>query len=417
VAVKIVAWGFVLALLLGCQPADPSTNSSSSARSLSGLRVSTILGGALDSGFAVADHPRVFSFPADHGPHNSFRSEWWYLTAVLQDDDGNDYGVQFTLFRQALSPQPTGSGPWHTAMVYLAHLALTDVSAQTHQQAQRLSRGHPELAGVAVQPEFRAWIEDWSLQQADEETFALQLRANSPGEFGVALDMQPRLPVILQGQQGLSQKGPDSGSYYYSMPRLQVSGQLRQAGRWVDVRGLAWLDREWSTSVLPEQVIGWNWFALQLDDGRSIMAYSLLRKDGGRDPFDHGMLIEAPMVGDQSMGLTMEEGGALTAEDTGVSFLSADDFVLHPRRYWTDERGIAWPVAWTLDVADEQFLIEAPVYDQVMDKALIYWEGFVEIYNTSKLRNGERDESSGRIGRGYMELTGYQILQADGKND
>lgn len=121
------------------------------------------------------------------------------------------------------------------------------------------------------------------------------------------------------------------------------------------------------------------------------------------------------MVGDQSRGLTMEEGGALTADDTGVSLLRAGDFVLHPRRYWTDERGIAWPVAWTLDVADEQFLIEAPVYDQVMDKALIYWEGFVEIYNTSKLRNGERDESSGRIGRGYMELTGYQTLQADGK--
>ena len=396
---KRVACIVVFALLGGCGEPDSSTRLLSALPSLSGLRVSTVLGGVPDGRFAVADRERTFSFPADHGAHNEFRSEWWYLTAVLQDTAGNDYGVQFTLFRQSLSPQPTGSGPWHTGMVYLGQLALTDVTAQTHQQAQRFSRAHPALAGVVAQPQFRAWIEDWSLQQRGEENFNLQLRAGTPGQFGVALDLQQSLPVILQGQQGLSHKGPGSSSYYYSMPRMRVSGQLEQAGRSIQVQGLAWLDREWSTSVLPKAVVGWNWFALQLDDGRSIMAFRLSRKDGDRDPYDHGMMIDAPAA-------HRRLGDPLTGRDGGVSLLRAGDFELQPLRYWTDERGSQWPVAWTLEVGAEQFLIEAPLHDQVMDMALIYWEGFVAVHRAVQNPDGSYS-SAGRIGRGYMELTGY----------
>jgi predicted secreted hydrolase len=348
-----------------------------------GSRVNTVLGDVRAEGFARADGPREFSFPTDHGPHRPYRSEWWYITAVLQDAAGRDYGVQFTLFRQALTPHPTGTSPWQSGVAFLGHLAVSDVADRTHYQAQRFSRGHPELAGVVSTPRFSAWIEDWSLQQTDDERFTLLLNGGNAGEFAISLTLQQQQAIVLQGDQGWSRKGEGSASYYYSMPGLDVSGQLVLEGREVPVDGLAWLDREWSTSVLSAEVLGWDWFALQLDDGRGIMAFRLRRRDGTRDPFDHGMLID-PSAHNELQN------------DVGVQVLHPGDYALHPTRYWTDERGARWPVAWTLDLADEHFVVETLMDDQVMDAALVYWEGIVEVRAAGK-----------RVGRGYMELTGY----------
>ncbi|MEM8769507.1 MAG: carotenoid 1,2-hydratase, partial [Pseudomonadota bacterium] len=261
------------------------------------LRVGAVLGETDATGFALADAPRSFSFPRDHGPHSAFRSEWWYLTATLEDASAAEFGVQFTLFRQAVAPPLPEQGAqddnrWATPQVFLGHLAVTDVARGDHREAERFARGHPALAGARAEP-FAVWLEDWRLF-AEDDGDGWRLQASSgaeSGDFAIDLRLASDAPVYFQGEQGLSRKGPGQASYYYSMPRMAASGTVMLDDRAVQVRGTGWLDREWSTSVLSAGQLGWDWFALKLDDGRSLMAFQLRREDGQRDPFDQGLLV------------------------------------------------------------------------------------------------------------------------------
>ena len=341
-----------------------------------GLRVGDVLGSGPEGvKFARADAPRAFDFPADHGAHPDFRSEWWYLTLALDDGDGREFGVQFTVFRQALFPGGAADDPWRNGQAYLGHFAVTDVEAGRHREAERLSRGHPALAGARIGDEgdFSVWLEGWQLS-GDGDLWKLEAAAP---DCATSLQLAPTRPVVLQGDAGLSAKGPGEASYYYSVPRLQASGSLRLDNATHAVRGLGWLDREWSTSVLGPHQVGWDWFALMLDNGEDIMAFRLRRDDGARDRYDHGVLVNA-------------SGRA--------RHLGAGDFTLEPLDYWRDERGTQWPIRWTLAVGKRRWLIAAPVPDQRMDTLLTYWEGLVHVL----------DERGHRSGRGYMELTGYR---------
>jgi len=388
--------GLMVLLLAGCS----EEVSEAGAGTVTGLRVNTVLGDVSSDDYLRAVQPRQFDFPADHATHPGFRSEWWYLTATLADAAGHEYGVQFTLFRQALTPAPYGAGPWQTGEVYLGHVALTDVTAQRHVEAERLARGHPQLAGVRMLPQEEGLllrIDDWTMRlRPHADGLHLDLRARHAGgggqpPFGVDLRVSQQLAIVLQGDRGLSMKSADGGSYYYSMPRLAVQGTVQLADRDVPVSGLAWLDREWSTSVLPDAVAGWDWFALQLRDGRSVMAFRLRRYDGQRDAYDHGVLVDAQAPAQ----------GVIGDGDAAVRVLGTQDYELTPQRYWQDEHGIRWPVSWTLHLRGEVFRIDALVDDQVMDTAITYWEGIVAV----------SDERGNDLGRGYMELTGYE---ADG---
>jgi predicted secreted hydrolase len=349
------------------------------AQAASQLRLGAVLGESDASGFARADGPRVFEFPRDHGPHPEYRSEWWYLTANLRAASGAEFGVQFTLFRQALRPQPAIGGPWDAQQIYLGHVAVTDVAGGVHLEAERLARAHPRLAGARAEP-FGAWIDGWSLAAPGPGLDGLVLEARTP-EFAVALRFDPIKPIVLQGEAGLSAKGPDQASYYYSIPRLAAEGEIVVGATTTAVTGAAWLDREWSTSVLSDAQVGWDWFALQFASGEDLMVFQMRRRDGTRDPYDQGMLVDQ-----QGMG----------------RHLAAQDFVLQPLRQWRDRDGVRWPVAWTLTLSDahgpRRLRIEAALDDQRMDTLLTYWEGLVRVF----------DESDRQVGTGYMELTGYE---------
>ncbi|MEZ5558850.1 MAG: lipocalin-like domain-containing protein [Pseudomonadales bacterium] len=371
--------GVLLALLavalcsnLGAQPGGDGSGPGQ-------LRLGSILGGVADPGFARAEGPRSFRFPQDHGPHPRFRSEWWYLTANLRSAADEPFGVQFTAFRQALHPPRTGMGPWLDGQIYLAHLAVTDVARARHREAERLVRGHPQLAGARAQP-FRVWVDGWSLESAGNAFAPLRLAASSDA-FAVQLELDPLKPVVLQGQSGLSTKGPGQASYYYSLPRLDARGELRVDGRRVAVNGSAWLDREWSTSVLAQGQVGWDWFGLQLDGNEELMLYRLRRSDGRRDPFDQGSWVAA-------------DGRSL--------LLGRDAFTLRPERCWRDRQGVCWPVAWQLSVVlpsgRRELRVEAMLDDQRMDTLFTYWEGAVRVL----------DAAGHAAGVGYMELTGYE---------
>ncbi len=378
-----------------------------------GLRVGDVLGsGDTGAGFARAEVPREFVFPIDHGPHPEFRSEWWYLTLALEDARAREFGVQFTIFRQASFPGAPADDPWRNGQSYLGHFAVTDVRAGKHREAERLSRGHPALAGAwsgeksdaiatgsiaadlfsghsfavmrhsggspAKTPEggeggFVVWLEGWQLAATGDRW---RLEAAADG-FAASIDMMPGKPVVPQGDRGLSAKGPGQASHYYSVPRLRASGRLRIDGVAHRVRGNGWLDREWSTSVLGPQQIGWDWFALMLENGEDIMAFRLRREDGARDPYDHGVLVAA---------------------DGRARRLGVHDFSLQPLDHWRDERGTEWPIRWALTVDRRRWEIAAPVVNQRMDTLLTYWEGLVHV----------RDRRGERVGRGYMELTGYR---------
>ena len=344
---------------------------------LSGLR--TAIGNAeAGAGFAKAERPVRFVFARDHGPHPEFRSEWWYLTAVLANASGREFGVQFTLFRQGLEARPheqaasKGAAAWRGGQVFMGHAAVSDVAARRHWQDERLARGHPALAGAQASP-FKVHIEGWQLASAGDAFWPLRLMV-ATRRFDIDLQLTGTKPIVAQGQGGLSRKGPEQASYYYSIPRIDADGSLTIDGTTHSVTGGAWLDREWSTSVLAPEYAGWDWFALRLNDGRDLMLYRMRRLDGAPDDYDSGALIDA-------------EGQA--------HILDAADFSLTVQRRWRE-----WPVAWraTLRGEPRAFLIRAAFDDQVMDTAVRYWEGVVHV----------ADADGNRLGAGYMELTGYR---------
>jgi predicted secreted hydrolase len=362
----------VAGLSLGC-------GDQSSKDGFNSVRVGAVLGTTPgQDDYAYAEIAREFEFPSDHGAHDEFRSEWWYFTSVLVDvDSDREFGVQWTLFRQALSPAALGDGPWMTGQAYMAHMAVTDVSAGRHMHAQRFARGHPELAGASAEP-LGLWIEDWRVEAGALEPLMLELRAADEDRFRLELDFEQTRPIVAQGEGGLSSKGPGQASYYYSIPRLRTTGRVGMGGRTFAVQGWTWFDREWSTSVLGDDLVGWDWFALQLDDKRDMMAFRLRRRDGQRDPFDYLMVRDADRI----------------------RRLGPADFELVPRGQWRDSHGVEWPLTWQLTVLEaggrETFDVAALVDDQVMEVGFRYWEGIVGV-----TRDGRR------LGRGYMELTGY----------
>jgi predicted secreted hydrolase len=359
--------------LLACrgQPGAPQAS----------LSVAAALRGQ-DSGYAKALAPREFVFPRDHGPHPDFHTEWWYFTGNLGTPEGRRFGFQLTFFRSALAPDlPARTSAWATRQAYLVHFTVTDVAAKRFMAFERWSRGALGLAGSEGDP-FHVWSGPWTAESAGPQTFPLRLRA-AHGDTAVDLVVQEGKPPVLQGDRGLSRKSaePGNASYYYSLPRMPASGSLRLDGRSFTVRGEAWMDREWSTSSLGQDQIGWDWFALQLDDGREVMLYQLRRRDGTPDPASSGSLID-PRGEPRALG--------------------AGEFSIAPLSHWrSPHSGTVYPSRWRLRVPGEGLELEVTplLADQELNLSFRYWEGAVAVRGT------RRDTAV--TGRGYAELTGY----------
>ncbi len=386
----LVFAGLLLAAIAVFRPGpatvEPAPASSEEANR---SRLSELLGGKRPEGYALADAPREFSFPRDHGPHPEFRNEWWYLTGNLEDDRGRRFGYEFTVFRFSLSPEAaglSGASAWKTNQVYIAHFAVTDAERETFHVEQRYARGAVGLAGAQDSP-FRVWIEDWSL--ADDPGFIGTGRPAAdwllvvPGQdLGLRLTLRAVKPVVLNGAGGLSRKSaePGNASYYYSIPRLESRGRLNIGERTYIVSGESWLDREWSSGVLSADQQGWDWFALQLSDGSELMFFELRKVDGSRDRFSAGTLVAA----------------------NGESVhLDADEVVVRVTGEWQSPRGGTYPGRWALEIPsqDLSLTIDPVIPDQELVTTVRYWEGAVDVRGT---RGGESLE-----GRGYVELTGY----------
>lgn len=359
VALALVAW-------LGWQTRDPAPGPDS-------VSVRSLLSGAPEH-FKRVDGPQPFVFPGDHAAHPGYRNEWWYFTGNLETADDRPLGFQFTLFRFDQGPAPALDSAWPAEALWLAHLAVSDGRSKRFYRAERWARGALGLAGAGTE---RWWLRDWQVTRGDR---GWRLQA-ATDDFALDLQLEPQRPIVLQGEQGYSRKGsaPGNASHYYSITRLGAQGMLRLEDTDHEVAGRAWLDREWGSGPLDEELAGWDWFSLQLDDGRDVMIYRLRRHDGSTSPFSAGVVVHP---------------------DGNITHLGHDDFAATVNRRWRDDGGTRWPVEWRITIAAAQLELHiAPLFDaQRWDGSVVYWEGAVRV------RDAANDEL---LGRGYLELSGY----------
>lgn len=334
-----------------------------------------------NQGWAVALPGYQITLPQDHFPHYPFRTEWWYFTGNVLSIDGRAFGYQLTFFRHGYRPpgnrQPVASR-FVMNDVKFAHFAVTDVRADKFHFDSRVSRGAYGEAGFADGKRL-AWIDDWELDFSDN----FRLKAASK-DYSIELDLTPEKPVVLQGENGLSQKADGAGhaSYYYSFTRLKTSGTIKIGDKDYEVEGHSWFDREWATNQLTPEQSGWNWFAIQLSDGSDIMLYQMRLRHGGFDSHSNGKWIAA---------------------DGATADLRSEEFQLSPEKFWVSPASQAkYPVGWKLTIPKLGLDLELTpaVEDQELNLAVVYWEGCIRLKGS---RAGKPVD-----GVGYMELTGYQ---------
>jgi predicted secreted hydrolase len=337
---------------------------------------------AVKPAFESALVPRPFDLPTDHGPHPDFQTEWWYYTGNLDTDSGAHFGYQLTFFRRGLSPQASErQSPLAANQIYFAHFAITDVSRRQHESDQHFSRGADRLAGAQSDP-FSVWLETWRVEALNADGSRLRLLAQE-GDLFIDLTLQSSKPLVLNGDEGLSAKSeqPGNASYYLSYTHMATEGELGIGGRVYQVKGLSWFDHEWSTSALDPEAIGWDWFSLQLSDGRELMLFQIRRQDGTLEPASSGILVAA---------------------DGTTQRLTAADFKFETLDTWHSQAsGGDYPSRWKLTVPGEGLELDLTPWlpDQENRLNFNYWEGAVKISGKGPL---------GAIsGNGFVELTGY----------
>ncbi len=381
----------ILILLTGLLTHGCGLSEEEKGRSDSQYRVSDFMSGRDTALFKRADKPRPIQFPRDLGAHPAYKTEWWYYTGNLSADNGRRFGYELTIFRSGLRPDALKIGnpsAWRTKHLYMAHLAITDAAGEEFYSYERYARGAAGLAGAQSDP-FKVWLENWQVRRGSESSLSsgkkipdmlLQAQAEP---ISLDLRLQSVKPPVLQGDRGLDQKGPESGnaSYYFSLTRLESKGTLSIGKKSFEVTGWSWMDREWSTSALGKDQVGWDWFALQLSDNREIMYYRLCNKDGSASAYSNGVIIDS----------------------TGQKIsIAPDDISIAPQAYWTSPTtGVRYPVRWQMNIPEQNIKLEIiPLLEnQELQTRFKYWEGAVSIIG--KYKNETLD------GYGYVELTGY----------
>lgn len=326
---------------------------------------------------------RAIVLPADHASHPDYKLEWWYYTGNL-DAAGQRFGYQLTFFRIGLVPAPSNESRWAVRDLFMAHLAITDVTGRRYRFVERLNRAGPGWAGATTSG-YRVWNEDWQAALDGEGRHHLVAAAD-----GVSLDLQleEARPPVLHGDRGYSRKGSasENASHYYSLTRMPTRGTITVDGRSFAVTGQSWMDHEFGTSFLEAGQVGWDWFSIQLNDGYDLMIFQMRRADGSIDPRSSGTLVGPDGT---VTPITRERG-----------------FALEAGRVWSSkESGGRYPVAWRIRVPRSglDLSVVAAFDDQELHLAqssgVTYWEGAVDV-------SGRVDGRDVR-GRGYLEMTGY----------
>jgi predicted secreted hydrolase len=339
-----------------------------------------------DTSFRLAEEGYRYEFPRDHGAHEAFRTEWWYYTGHLETAEGRRFGFELTLFRRGIPPDQVETHPsrWSVDQLYLAHLAVTDVTGRRFHFQDRISRAGLGKAGADA-THLHVWLDQWKAA-ASEHTGQHRLEAKADG-VALSLSLDPAKPPVMHGERGISKKGADQGqaSHYYSFTRLTTAGTLTIGTETYRVTGTSWMDHEFGSADLSADLVGWDWFSIQLADNRELMIYRLRRADGSSAPASSGTLVFA---------------------DGHTQHLSASDFELTPLNTWTSPTSKAtYPSQWRVTIPSLNLSLQLTplLADQELRTSrstlITYWEGAVDVTGT------ERNQPV--RGQGYIELTGY----------
>jgi len=322
-----------------------------------------------------------YEFPRDHASHSDYGLEWWYYTGNLRASNGHLFGYQLTFFRIGLDFAPENPSRWAVRDLFAAHLAVTDLTRQTFRFEEKMNRAGIGWAGAATDT-YRVWNEDWEVRLTGPQTHSL--RAGTP-DLGIEVDLLETGQPVIHGENGISRKGktPGNGSHYYSLTRMPTKGRLFLAGEVFQVEGQSWMDHEFGTTFLEEGQSGWDWFAIQLDNGTDLMLFQLRRRDGSIDTSSSGTMV---LPGRRPVPIRFGEFG------------------LERLRSWKSESGATYPVAWRISIPAEgmSLTLEAALLDQELRTAgtgVTYWEGATRISGTWRGRPV--------TGKGYLEMTGY----------
>ncbi len=319
-----------------------------------------------------------YEFPRDHFDHPDYQTEWWYYTGNLRATNGHRFGFELTFFREGAT-RGASTSPWALHNIYMAHLALSDVSGHHYYATERLNRAGPGIAGVDASAK-TVWNGNWQTMIAPS---VHQLRGIG-GNFSLDLRIAPRKGPVIQGNNGVSQKSVDEASHYVSFTRMAAAGTISLKGEAFTVEGDAWMDHEFFTNAASSAEVGWDWLSIQLDNDTELMLYRLRHKDGNVDPFSSGSYID-------------REGKVL--------HLDLSDYAMTPvATLWKSATTAAsYPLAWKVTIPKLQLELEVttPLENQefVSRFGPSYWEGAIDIH-------GHRGMSLIN-GSGYLEMTGY----------
>jgi predicted secreted hydrolase len=322
----------------------------------------------------IAGSPLIF--PQDLGSHPQFRTEWWYVTGWLNTDRGEALGFQITFFRTKPDIDAANPSAFAPLELLVAHCAISDPKRGRLWQDQRIRRAGLGLASAA-EGDTQVAIERWSLKH-EGQSYAVKIDAE---DFSFDLILSQTQPVLINGDGGVSHKGPEAqaASYYYSIPHMQVAGNISRQSANSAVSGEAWFDHEWSSEYLDAQAIGWDWIGLNLEDGGALMAFRIRG----------------------TAGTSRWGGGTYRSRDGAIRTFQPEELEFRPARLWRSPRtGIDYPVEWMIRAGAQEFTLTPLLDDQENDTRLstgaIYWEGAVRVFDRGKT-----------AGRGYLELTGY----------
>jgi predicted secreted hydrolase len=334
-------------------------------------------------GFEVPQPGRKFVFPRDHGSHPGFKIEWWYVTGHLFTEKGRRFGYQATFFRRA-APLRKNEDASTDRQLYLAHMAVLDAQSGTFLNQERINRGGWDAGSSTTSLD--VFNGPWRLAMTNAVTEEMSLNGGLHGEAAFHLRLKPSKPLVVFGTDGISRKGadPTASSHYLTFTRLETTGTVQLDGESFAVSGLSWMDHEISSSQLDSGQAGWDWTAVQFDDGTELMAYVLRRKDGGIDRF--------------STLARIDRAGR-------VSQVPADKFDWKPVGRWRSAAtGASYPATVRLTVLDEvpkRVLTLVPLApNQELTGTLggiAYWEGACRV----------QDATGAVIGSAFLELTGY----------
>ena len=327
----------------------------------------------------------TFKFPVDHGAHNDFRSEWWYFTGNLTDANGRNFGYEFTVFRNASTyNSQKHKSEFENDQQYIAHFAVSDIQKNKFYYKEKLGLGEDSDAGAVCDP-LKIWVSDWTVNgnyptnNYYKPEFHIKAVTN---KYSILLNLKSDKSLILNGDNGLSRKGPgsDEFSYYYSIPRISTEGTITINNVQYKVSGFSWFDLEWTNSSIGLNSIAWDWFSIQLDNDEELMFYKIKNNGASTGKYNYGAFIN-------------KDGEVEKLRDSDVKIITTD--------FWKSDLTKVYPSGWDIKVSKVNLAVKIKpmMKDQQLKLFTSYWEGAVQAWGTLKNRK--------ITGKGYVELTGY----------